>query len=253
MKNWLYQKRKKFRLWRDLQSRKAKRRSLNTSLTKEESFNVPIIINNFNRLTYPLQLITWLELNGYKNIIILDNASTYPPLLEYYNMCKHKVIFLGANMGYMALWKIDFFNTIKTYYVYTDPDVVPNNDCPADVVFQLYKVLDTYPSIEKCGTALKTDDLPSYYKNKEAVIADEKKHWTTKVSETVYDAPVDSTFALYRPLAQGRAEDCKAYRLSGNYDFHHLPWYEDSVNPGEENKYYISHVSKGSTMWTEKN
>ena len=45
---------------------------------------IPIIINNFNRLTYLKDLIFFLEKNGYVNIVVIDNASTYPPLLEYY-------------------------------------------------------------------------------------------------------------------------------------------------------------------------
>ena len=45
---------------------------------------IPIVINNFNRLGYLKRLIASLESRGYKNIHIIDNNSTYPPLLEYY-------------------------------------------------------------------------------------------------------------------------------------------------------------------------
>lgn len=44
----------------------------------------PIIINNFNRLSTTVQLIDALKQRGYNNIHILDNQSTYPPLLEFY-------------------------------------------------------------------------------------------------------------------------------------------------------------------------
>ncbi len=254
MKEFLFQIKKQLIAFIKLQQKRLLRPFFNKGLTEERSYTIPIIINNRNRLTHMIRLINWLEKNNYKNIYILDNDSTYLPLLEYYKSSPHHIIYLKKNVGYQALWKPKVFMHFKNdYYVYTDPDVVPNDNCPSDVVFQLYKVLKSNSSIEKCGVALKIDDLPTYYKNKEAVISDEKKHWEHKISDTVYDAPVDSTFALYRPLAKGRAEDCKAYRLSGKYDFHHLPWYEDSNNQTEEDKYYISHVSKGSTMWTEKN
>ena len=36
--------------------------------------NIPIIINNRNRLTYMLQLIDWLKKNGYSNIYIIDKT-----------------------------------------------------------------------------------------------------------------------------------------------------------------------------------
>lgn len=254
MKEFLFQIKKWFIPYCRLWLKRLRRFFMNKKMNKEKSFSTPIIINNRNRYTYLLQLISWLEKNNYTNIYIIDNDSTYKPLIDYYKTTKHKVFFLNNNVGYMALWKTKIFEEFKNdYYVYTDPDVIPNKNCPADVVYQLFKVLRANFYIEKCGAALKIDDLPDFYKNKHSVIADEKKHWDKKVSGFVYDAPVDTTFALYRPLASGNAEDCKSYRLSGNYDFHHLPWYENSSNPTEEDKYYISKVGKGFTMWSEKN
>lgn len=46
---------------------------------------VPIFINSRDRLGVLKKLIDWLLDAGYRNLIILDNNSTYPPLLEYYN------------------------------------------------------------------------------------------------------------------------------------------------------------------------
>ena len=48
---------------------------------------IPIIINNFNRLDTLQKLIASLEIRGYRNIYIIDNLSTYPPLLDYYKSC----------------------------------------------------------------------------------------------------------------------------------------------------------------------
>lgn len=253
MKTWLYRKRKEFRLRKELSTRKKERLSLNTELTKDSSFSVPIVINNCNRLTYLKQLLDWLKANNYNNIYILDNASTYPPLLEYYKNCPYKVIHLGANIGYLALWKNEFFNTIKNnYYVYTDPDVVPGKDCPGDLVFKLYEVLNQYNEIEKAGAALIINDLPDHYTSKQEVIAVESKYWKKELEKDIYDAPVDTTFALYRPLAFGNAEECKAYRVGGKYSIHHLPWYEDTAHPTEENVYYKSKMIKGTSVWTQK-
>lgn len=47
--------------------------------------DVPIFINARDRLGVMKRLIDWLLDAGYRNLIILDNNSTYPPLLEYYN------------------------------------------------------------------------------------------------------------------------------------------------------------------------
>ncbi len=254
MREVLFRIKKKLIAGIHLWQKRVSRPFVEKPLTLQTSFELPIIINNRNRYTYLLQLITWLEEHGYKNIFIIDNDSTLPALLDYYKITKHKVFFLGKNTGFMALWKTDLFDQFKhNYYVYTDPDVLPTNECPSDVVYKLYEVLKNNFSIEKCGVALKIDDLPDHYKNKAAVIADEKKHWEHRLSDNLYDAPVDTTFALYRPLAKGRAEDCKAYRLSGKYDFYHLPWYENSSAPTEENQFYVNTIPKGATMWSEKN
>jgi hypothetical protein len=67
----------------------------------------------------------------------------------------------------------------------------------------------------------------------------------------VYKAPIDTTFALYKPFAQGDAEECDALRVGGNLIFIHQPWYEDSENPDEETKYYINN-SSDSSFWYKK-
>ena len=46
--------------------------------------SIPIIINNYNRYSAFIKLVDWLSSAGFVNIIVLDNQSTYPPLLEYY-------------------------------------------------------------------------------------------------------------------------------------------------------------------------
>ena len=109
--------------------------------------------------------------------------------------------------------------------------------------------LKQHPEIEKLGLALSINDLPDSYKLKEKVIELEKEYWKKIVSENIYNSPVDTTFALYRPLAKGNADQCPAYRLGGKYGAQHLPWYIDSQNPSEEESYYQKSISKNSSYW----
>lgn len=44
------------------------------------------LIINWNRLEYPKNMADWLAENGTVEPIIVDNGSTYPPLLEYYEI-----------------------------------------------------------------------------------------------------------------------------------------------------------------------
>lgn len=215
--------------------------------------DIPVIINNRNRYTYLLQLIHWLEKAGMNNITILDNDSTYPPLLEYYSTTAHRVVKLGENVGHLALWKSDLYNEIKSkFYIYTDPDVVPAVDCPNDLVTTLLAGLKKYNSIDKIGVGLKIDDLPDHYDSKKKVMEWESQFWKVQVDPGIFNAGVDTTFALYRPYTNGAIWVAPAYRTGPPYVAHHMPWYENSEFPGEENLYYAQNVRQGASHWIQK-
>lgn len=212
---------------------------------------VPVIINNFNRLTYLKQLIGFLESRGFGNIVILDNASTYPPLLEYYNTCRYKIFRLEKNMGHLALWKSGIskkFN--RDFFVYTDSDVVPVKECPDDFMEVFMNTLKKHRFARKVGFSLRIDNLPSHYRNRDEVIKWEKQYYEKDAGELLYRAPIDTTFALYRPRATGGSNDyVPMYRTKYPYAAEHLPWYADSSNMSEEDLYYTRHAST-CTMWT---
>jgi hypothetical protein len=154
-------------------------------------------------------------------------------------------------VGHLALWKSALWNEIKSkYYVYTDPDVVPAANCPADMPAYLLRQLEKYSSIEKIGLGLKIDDLPDHYSNKQKVVAWESKYWKNEVAPGIYNSEVDTTFALYRPFTDGKTWVAPAYRTGEPYVAHHMPWYENSADPGEENLYYVAHSKQGSSHWT---
>ncbi len=250
MKEFLFQKKKDLIKRFSLFKIKMQRLFVSNTLEGDEFYNVPIIINNRNRYTFLKQLISWLENNGYKNIYIIDNQSTYRPLLDYYKTIKHKVFFLNQNVGYMALWQTPLFDQFKkSYYVYTDSDVLPLKECPKNIIEELYRILKRFTNIEKAGVALKIDDIPEQYRHKTEVIRIETNWWKEEVGKNIYNAPVDTTFALYRPFAKGNAEECNAYRAAGNLMFMHQPWYENSDSPAEEDIYYKNSVSKSSSYW----
>ena len=212
--------------------------------------NIPVIINNRNRHTFMLQLIDWLEKNGHSNIYIIDNNSTYPPLLDYYLKTKYHVFRLKENVGHLALWKTDIYKQFyNDYYIYTDPDVVPAENCPSDAVSFMMDQLKRFAVIEKIGFGLKIDDLPEHYENKKKVIEWESNFWKTEIIKDVYDAKVDTTFALYRPYTIGSLWVQKAYRTGGNYVARHLPWYENSKASTVEDTYYKMNVRDGASHW----
>ena len=254
IKEWLFSYKKKWKASLAKMKRERQRARLPIKkITSTNCFDVPIIINNRNRYTFLRQMIEQLQAFGYKNIYVLDNDSSYPPLLEYYKTATIKVIYLKKNLGYRALWISDVFNQFKNdYYVYSDPDILLQDDCPKDFVYQLYQYLNKYSAKEKAGVALKIDDLPSCYNLREDVYKWEKPNWEKKLDENVYDALVDTTLALYKPLAFGNAEECAAIRVAGKLTAKHLPWYLDSLNLSEEEHYYKNNVSNTSSYWSSK-
>lgn len=212
---------------------------------------IPIFINARDLVTPLRQQVNWLLESGYSNIYIIDNDSSYPPLLEYYTTIRNEVTVLplGANVGHRALWELDILGAlgISTPYVYTDPDIIPVDACPAHVLEYFLEVLRAYPQKSKVGFGLVISDLPDHYRWKQQVIAWESQFWETRLSPTLYDAPVDTTFALYRP---GSTYDLSGIRSGYPYLARHYPWYEDTSNPSTEQLYYVEHAKKATNSWS---
>ncbi len=235
--------------WDNLFFRVSVKFSRKKIIQKSNLRNVPIIINNFNRLEYLQAQISWLERVGYSNIYIVDNKSTYPPLLEFYKKTKYTVYILDNNIGFLALWKTVIFQKFKhTYYVYTDPDILPKDTCPDTVFSFFFDVLQKYKDVEKVGFGLVIDDLPASYLLKEKVIHWEKQFWEKQIESNLFAAAIDTTFALYKPGVRGGSE-LNAIRTGEPYTARHLSWYIDSSNLTEEEIYYIK-TANSSSSWT---
>lgn len=216
---------------------------------------IPIIINNRNRLTDLKKLIYSLELRGYTNIYIIDNNSTFPPLLEYYQLIKYHVFLLKENVGFLALWQTNIYKKfIHNYYVYTDSDVEIIQECPQNFLEVFRQKMESDSKLYKIGLSLKLDDLPNFYSKKETVIEWEKKYYENKADDSFFIANVDTTFALYKPWYKSGGANIyiKMYRSNFPYQLRHLPWYIDSNNISSEEEYYIKHASQ-STHWTKLN
>lgn len=221
----------------------------------EDYKKIPIIINNYNRVTTLKMLISDLESRGYYNIHIIDNNSSYPPLLEYYETSKHKVYRLNKNIGFKALWKSGlWYRFLRGYYCYTDSDLSLDPSCPHDFMEVFYKLLKKYPEVFKVGFSLKIDDLPDHYDRKQEVIDWESRFFRKEKEKNVFIAPIDTTFALYRPFARRGKRDGsdEILRVGPPYQCKHLPWYVNSGAPSKEEVYYVKSVKK-ITHWTGSN
>src|SRR5688572_13176966 len=171
--------------------------------------NIPLIIPNYNQLTYLKNLINWWHFYYPNNdVIIVDNGSNYVPLLKFYeelNPVGNVTVFFHPKNECRknlttAIAKIseDF-----DYYVISDPDIMPCPNTPPNFLEIFKKIIDT-PNVHHVGFGLKIDDIPAWYSMRQEVINNETGF--KQVPSTFFDidgvkyetkqAPIDTTFAL---------------------------------------------------------
>jgi hypothetical protein len=213
----------------------------------------PIFVTNFNNLDRGFKrLLTWLRRAGYEHVAVIDNASTWPPLLEFYeHLLEVQVMRLAENLGPYAFWHLGLHTRQLVPFVVTDPDVVPAVTCPHDLVGRLHEALSTLPSSPvKVGPSLRVDNLPACYNHREEVLAWEKQFWQRPTEDgRAYEALLDTTFALYRPGSKAWPPEGTHYRLAPPYSMEHIPWYEDSVLTNAEREHYKAHARKEFVHW----
>lgn len=215
--------------------------------------NVPVFIISFNRVGYIREVIERLESLDFQNITIVDNASTYEPLVEYLAKSPHNVVRLTENFGHLALWRSGRFQDVieRQRFILNDSDVVPDATCPVDIAAHLDELLDRYPRHTKAGLSLRVDDLPDHYAFKQQVISWEEPFWVTRLDDGNFEGAIDTTFALYRPGVHCSQEQWwRSIRTAPPYSARHLPWYQDTSVSSEEDLFYQRAVVGISSQWS---
>jgi hypothetical protein len=210
---------------------------------------IPVIINNRDLLTWTKDMVS--KIKTYDNvgeIIILDNASTYKPLIDWYKTNPCTIIY-GENLGHTAPWQSGLVKKINApYYVVTDPDL-GINDTPKDTLDYLFDKLTTF-NLPKVGLGLEWELTPEDSPYFEHIINYEKHRvLNSKVLDNVLlDVAVDTVFALYKHQDYfiGGASTGGVYRAK------HYPWYltVDERNKNTEFMYYIQNASNSSSYKT---
>ena len=190
----------------------------------------------------------FLRNRNFANITILDNNSTYPPLLDWYStLAQNEVVRFSSNIGAHCLFDSGYLKNIDSeYIVYSDSDLELNPMMPEDFLEVMKTLLLKY-KMKKIGLALRIDDVPeNCYKNIfTASIEWEKQFWTNEIEKDVYTALVDTTFSLLR---HPDVHDLTALRIGGNFTARHLPWYQDYNTLDEEEKYFVERANAYSNF-----
>jgi glycosyltransferase involved in cell wall biosynthesis len=192
-----------------------------------------------------------LLLNSDEEIIILDNGSTYPPLLDWYDGLQGIVeVRMLGNEGHLAFWGIGMDKEVGDYFVYTDSDLELSPDLPKNWKEVLFDLINRY-EINKVGLAIRIDDLPDHYRYKNQVRRNEGRWWLQEVEEGVYKADTDTTFALYRNIHDNCYESLRVAK--NGFSCKHIPFYLDLNNLDEEERYYLeNHDLNKTTQYTKQ-
>jgi hypothetical protein len=201
-----------------------------------EKLDIPIVIICWNNYFFVKNFIN--QLKKFSNpIILLDNNSSYKPLLDYYieikNELKNKIEIRMLEKNYGHNVYIELSNTLPDIYLLSDPDLELNKNIPSNFVNQLLNISNKYKSY-KTGSALLLDDkenfidCPNYTGGKN--IEDwESQFWVNKINDDnyeLYNASIDTTLCL---INKNYINENLNIRVAGNFTAKHLPWYKEYI------------------------
>ena len=214
---------------------------------------IPAFVIMFNRLTWPMAMCEFLADNGCE-VVLVDNGSTYQPLLDWYGECPYKLHRLppineGAHKTPWTSGIIESYGSKR--YIVTDHDLDLSN-VPSDFLDVLKSGLEPSSAI-KCGLSLKIDDLPENELTKR-VLRIESGYWGKANDAGFYHAPIDTTLALYDAERTRGCNDktfFNALRTPNPYTARHLPWYNTPENLTSEERFYLQSI-KNNGFWSHE-
>ena len=235
------------------------------------SIPIPIFIISRDRLDVLQKCVRSLkQIKTPYQVVIHDNASTFPPLIEYLKQGEksgefivywHKINSLKEAAKSVAdyLQKAEMEGNKPPYYCVTDPDI-ELRDVNGDILEFYAHLLDkTKPGqIKVVGPMLEIDDLPDHYPLKERVIQSHtRQFWGKKSYKTEYraakfdiqSAMIDTTFGMYRSSTPWKPMN-RGYRTYAPYSARHLDWYIDPENMSEDQKYYLKTCRRDTGHWS---
>ena len=195
----------------------------------------------------------FLNLNE-EDIYILDNNSTYSPLLEWFEKIKKnesvKVIKSEINHGHRIYWNIGFYNQISNfkYSIITDHDILPYRNFEEGWKEKWIDMLEKY-KVEKVGSAINISDLPDFSPFKNGVISHEKNFWqpSQEIEKNCFNNEIDTT--LYLQKIHTSHTYFKSIRMA-DYLIKHRPWYINPNELTEEDIFYFNNIKDGYTGWS---
>jgi hypothetical protein len=212
---------------------------------------IPFIIPSFNNPTYLVNMLKQLETIQQNNILILDGGSMYPPMLQALDSISQTlpIVVLPFNPGpRLAITSQVVLDALPNFFAVTDPDLSFNPCLPSDFINTMIE-LSNELSAPKIGFALDVSDSELMRKEKFKIGDDffsiqewEKQFWEkpkyNKYDLPLFEAQIDTTFAIYNQNFYHKEDFLAAYRVAGDYTAVHLPWMLNTSVPESEINFY---------------
>lgn len=212
--------------------------------------NCPVFIIHHEQPDYLTNMVLQLREFGVadSDIVILDNASVgraSVALLEKMSGSGVQVVRLERNFGPHEIFSPESGVKWPKVFALTDPDLEFDRRIPRSFRKDLVRIALAC-KVWKCGCAISLADAHLFSKKpylQGLTIEDwEKQYWSKKCenlppdlrtdladwSANIYEAPVDTTFAVYIRDAP-RRDFMEGVRVSGVFTCRHIPWYETGV------------------------
>ena len=220
------------------------------ALSENLNGNIPVFIIHHDQPDYLENMMSQLlrlEVNEH-DIVILDNASAGVDsiaLLEKARASGIKVTRLERNFGPHEIFAPESGVRWPEVFALTDPDLEFDPRMPRSFREDLVRIALAC-KVWKCGCAISLADAHMFsrrpYLQGLTIEEWEKQYWNRKHHDLpadlqlqlqgwgadVYNAPVDTTFAVYVRDAP-RKDFMDGVRVSGVFSCRHIPWYEANV------------------------
>ena len=242
---------------------------------------IPIFIINHNKLTTLQQMVTSLRtyVRTPVDIIVHDNNSTYPPLLEYYRRTPELKVYyytladtqvpdvpqdlldrnltdtikqtvLGSVTQSISRWYADHESP---YYVVSDSDIAFTEDTPGDVLEFYASALEQHPGYNVVGPRLIINDIPLHYPLREKILL---KFWYEDAlavpfkggSYIGWEGTIDTTFGMYRKSFHFHRKQ-NGLKVGYPYNARHLDWYHDPAQLPADVEFNMQHSSRVIGTW----
>ncbi len=208
-------------------------------------------------------------------LTIVDVASTFPPLLEWYdriapkidcltiqrwpdNEHHHRTAFQFAPGGPLNLLPsthnpLSLIQYREAYFALTDGDL-DYSECGSDLLEDCFNVLQENKEICKAGVSLATHDLPGENPHRNEIILHERGYWIHNLHDDLnvpwYKAPIDTAFAVYKRHSCTYGPAVR----SAKHVAKHLPWYFHGIeNWTADYRYFIEHCEpQHEILWSAR-